>query len=272
VIKKLKESVFDPTWHFHSEYQIFIVLRGRGTRFIGDSINPYQHGDITFTGPNLPHLWKSDINHAEESPFETSEGVVVYFNESLIGSQLLQKEETIKLRQLFQKSLRGIEVGGITASHIENKLLKLLRLKGFEGVLELMGILDLLSRSDDLKILASSGYTNTLKEGDTQRMNTVYAHVMKHFKQKITISEMAELTSMTPTSFSRYFKTHANKTFSEFIAEIRIGHACKMLIDKKMDVSQACYSSGYQTLSNFNKQFKTLTQRTPTAYIKEFAY
>lgn len=272
VIKKLKESVFDPTWHFHSEYQIFIVLRGRGTRFIGDSINPYQQGDITFTGPNLPHLWKSDINQAKQSPVETSEGVVVYFNESLIGSHLLQKEETIKLRQLFQKSLRGIEVTGATASHIENKMLKLLKLKGFAGVLELMSILNLLSQSDDLKNLASSGYTNTLKEGDTQRMNIVYAHVMKNFKQKITMAELAALTNMTPTSFSRYFKTHANKTFSEFIAEIRIGHACKMLIDKKMNASQACYSSGYQTLSNFNKQFKALTQRTPTAYIKEFAY
>ncbi len=272
IVKRLKESVFDPTWHFHSEYQIFIVLSGKGTRFIGDSITPYQQGDITFTGPNLPHLWKSDIDHAEQSPFETSEGVVVYFNESLIGSHLLQKEETIKLKQLFKKSLRGIEITGATAGRIENKLLKLLKLEGFTGVLELMGILDLLSQSDDLKILASPGYTNTLKEGDTQRMNTVYAYIMKHFKQKITITELAVLTNMTPTSFSRYFKTHANKTFSEFITEIRIGHACKMLIDKKMNASQACYASGYQTLSNFNKQFKALTQRTPTAYIKEFAY
>ena len=84
------------------------------------------------------------------------------------------------------------------------------------------------------------------------------------------LSDLAQLTNMTPTSFSRYFKLHANKSFSEFVSEIRIGHACKLLIEQKMNVSQACYESGFQTLSNFNKQFKTITDRTPLAYKKEY--
>ena len=81
---------------------------------------------------------------------------------------------------------------------------------------------------------------------------------------------MAELTIMTSTSFSRYFRTHANKTFSDFVSEIRIGHACKLLIEKKMNVSQACYESGFQTFSNFNRQFKKITKRTPLEYKKEY--
>jgi AraC-like DNA-binding protein len=118
--------------------------------------------------------------------------------------------------------------------------------------------------------LASPGYTNTLLEADTGRMYSVYAYVMKHFKQKMALIELASITHMTPTSFSRYFKLHANKSFSQFVIEIRIGHACKLLIEEKLNISQACYESGFQTLSNFNKQFKNLTQRTPLAYKKEY--
>ena len=271
IVKRLNDPVFDPTWHFHSEYQIFFVLKGKGTRFIGDSIRSFQKGDITFTGPNLPHLWRSDVDQEEHKLTENSEGIVVYFNESLIGKTLLQKEEAIKLRQLFKRSLRGIEVKGKTAKLVQEMMLDLSFMSGFEGVLQLLKILNLLSKSKNTILLATPGYTNSLKDGDTQRMNTVYAHAMKHFNRKITIDELAALTNMTPTSFSRYFKTHANKTFSEFMAELRIGHACKMLIENKMNISEACYSSGFQTLSNFNKQFKTLTKRTPSNYKKEFS-
>lgn len=270
VIKALKESMFDPNWHFHSEYQIFMVLKGSGTRFIGDNIKPFRTGDLTFTGPNLPHLWRSDSESPLENNADMVEGIVVYFNENLIGENLLQKEESIIVRRLFQNSLRGIEVEGETAKSVQEMLLKLLRLDGFEGVLELLRILNVLSQSDETQFLASSGYTNSLKDGDTERMNKVYAHVTKYFKQKISISSMAELTVMTPTSFSRYFKTHANKTFSNFVSEIRIGHACKLLIEKKTNVSQACYESGFQTLSNFNKQFKKITKRTPLEYRRAY--
>tara|TARA_R110000751_G_scaffold81086_3_gene163390 strand:- start:836 stop:1276 length:441 start_codon:yes stop_codon:yes gene_type:complete len=141
---------------------------------------------------------------------------------------------------------------------------------GFEGILHLLKILDFISQTKEYAILASPGYTNTLREADTQRMFNVYAYVMKNFKRKIALAELADLTNMTPTSFSRYFKIHANKSFSEFVSEIRIGHACKLLIEQKMNVSQACYQSGFQTLSNFNKQFKTITNRTPLAYKKEY--
>ncbi|WP_276391475.1 AraC family transcriptional regulator [Eudoraea chungangensis] len=270
VVSHLKERYFDPNWHFHAEYQIFMVLKGAGTRFIGDHVTPFKPGDITFTGPNLPHLWRSDELTNFGIGEEHCEGIVVYFNENLIGKSFLQTEEALRLRQLFKKSLRGLDVTGRTRETVHQMIAGLPELNGFTGVLELLNILNMLSNTNDLEPLASPGYTNSLKEGDTERMNKVYAYVMQNFRGKITVSELAELTSMTPTSFSRYFKVHANKTFSEFVSEIRIGHACKLLIEKRINASQACYASGFQTLSNFNKQFKTITKRTPMAYKKEY--
>lgn len=262
--------MFDPNWHFHPEYQLFMVLKGRGTQFIGDSIRPYKEGEITFTGPNLPHLWKSDVEGKKTNVHAYSEGIVIYFNGNFLGEKLLKKEEGIKLNQLFKKSLRGLLVQGESALKVRKLMQNLIQVDGLASVLELLKILNLLSESKEMEVLASPGYINSLKQGDTERMNTVYAYVMQHFRRKITLEELAELTNMTPTSFSRYFKVHANKTFSEFISEIRIGHACKLLLEENMNASQACYASGFQTLSNFNKQFKAITNRTPIAYRKEF--
>ncbi|APQ15969.1 AraC family transcriptional regulator [Maribacter hydrothermalis] len=268
--RMLSEPVFDPHWHFHSENQLFLVLKGSGTRFIGDSVKPYKAGDITFTGPNLPHLWRSENEEEQEMNIAWSEGVVIYFREDFLGKNILQSDEAIRLRQVFHKSLRGIEFTEQSAVTLKRLMLELLPMKGFDGILHLLKILNFISNTKEFKILASPGYTNTLREADTERMFKVYAYVMKNFKRKMTLTDLAKLTNMTPTSFSRYFKQHANKSFSEFVSEIRIGHACKLLIEKKMNVSQACYESGFQTLSNFNKQFKSITKRTPLSYKKEY--
>ena len=270
VIQDLKQPYFDPNWHFHSEYQIFLVLKGRGTRLIGDSVKPFQAGDLVFTGPNLPHLWRSDTEHFSDKNNASAEGVVIYFHELFIGQALLQMEEVIKLKQLFRKSARGLIVQGETARAIKKMMLNLTKLEGFASVLELLQILNCLANTKEYDLLASSGYTNSLKEGDTERMSKIHAYALKHFNRKIYLNEVGALANMTPTSFSRYFKLHANKTFSEFLSEIRIGNACKMLIETPTTITQACYESGFQTLSNFNKQFKTITKRTPRAYKREY--
>lgn len=265
IAEVLEQPIFDPNWHFHPEYQLFMVLEGSGTRFIGDHVKQFKKGEITFSGPNLPHLWRSD-----QDENTVAKGIVVYFGGNLISENLMQKEELIQLRQLFKRSLRGVDINGAIAEKVATLLKNLIQLDGFDRVLQLLQILNLLAKSREYTLLASPGYTNTLKEGDTDRMNKVYAYVMKHFNEKISVAQLAALTNMTPTSFSRYFKNHANKTFSEFLSEIRIGHACKLLIDKKRNSSQTCYESGFQTLSNFNRQFKTVMKRTPMAYQKEY--
>ena len=268
--RMLKEPVFDPHWHFHSEHQLFLVLKGSGTRFIGDSVKSYIAGDITFIGPDLPHLWRSENEEEQEMNIAWSEGIVIYFHKDFLGKNLLQSNEAIRLRNVFHKSLRGIEFTHKTAVTLKTMMIDLVAMTGFDGVLQLLKILNFISTTNEFNLLASAGYTNTLREADTERMFKVYAFVMKNFKQKIFLTDLAKLTNMTPTSFSRYFKQHANKPFSDFVSEIRIGHACKLLIEKKMNVSQACYQSGYQTLSNFNKQFKHITKLTPLAYKKKY--
>lgn len=270
-VKFLKAPHFDPNWHFHNEYQLFIVLMGTGTRFIGDHVSPFKKGDLVFTGPNLPHLWRSDLEYFEGDRQLWTEGIVIYFHEHFLGNEFLQKKETHALRQLFIKAQRGMEITGKTSEQVEMLMFDLLKATDFESLLMLLNLLNLLANTTDYNLLTTEGYTNSLKEADTERMNKVHAYVMKKFREKITLEEVAALANMTPTSFSRYFKTHANKTFSDFLTGIRIGYSCKLLIEKKMDISQVCYDSGFYTLSNFNRQFKAVTHYSPMEYRKKYA-
>jgi hypothetical protein len=228
-VKHLKESHFDPNWHFHSEYQIFMVLEGTGTRFIGDHVSPFKAGDFVFTGPDLPHLWRSDPEYFQGDKDLWSEGAVIYFNENFLGEEFLQKKEMFKIKQLFIKANRGIEIFGKTATEAKYLMLELLKTEDFESILTLLKLLNLLASTSDFNLLSSNGYSNSLKPSDTERMNKVHEYVMKNFREKISLEEVAAIASMTPTAFSRYFKVHANKTFSDFITEIRIGYSCKLL-------------------------------------------
>jgi len=270
IIRDLHEPHFDPNWHFHSEYQLFVVLEGTGTRFVGDHVKSFEEGDLVFCGPNLPHLWHSDPAYFDLANGLHTRGIVIYFQERFPGQDFIRKDETIRLRQLFERSRRGLEIYGNTAQRITGKMLQLLHREDLDSIILLLQILNEMLHSEEMRELSSTGYTNAMKEGDTEIMKAVHSYLMDNFKRRISLSEVAAIASMTPTSFSRYFKLHANKTFSELLCEIRIGYACRLLIEEKMNVSQTCYESGFQTLSNFNRQFKTLMKRTPLEYKKEY--
>lgn len=267
MIRHLRESHFDPNWHFHPEYQVFIVLNGTGTKFIGDHVSPFKPGEVVFTGPNLPHLWRSDHEYFESKGLAT-EGIVIYFNENFLGSEFLQKTEMHRIKQLFARAGRGIEITGKTRDVVRQKMVELTEQKDFDSVLVLLQLLNILASTTDYRLLSSQGYSNNLRDTDTERMNRVHEFVMKRFREKITLDEAAAEANMSPTSFSRYFKNHANKTFSHFLTEIRIGYSCKLLQESEAAISEVCYASGFNTLSNFNKHFKAVTKYTPLEYKK----
>ncbi len=269
-VKYLTAPHFDPNWHFHSEYQLFLVLKGTGTRFIGDHVSPFKQGDLVFTGPNLPHLWQSDHEYFTNDKELLTEGIVIYLPENFLGNDFLNKNEMYRIKQLFLKAQRGMGFFGSASEKVIKLILDFLRVEDFDRILTLLSLLNLLANTTDYKVLASEGYSNSLSETETDRMNKVHAYVMKNFREKITLNKVAAIANMSPTSFSRYFKIHANKTFSDFLTEIRIGYSCKLLISQKINISQVCYDSGFNTLSNFNRQFKAFTHYNPVEYRRKY--
>ncbi len=268
LVKTLKEPFFDPNWHFHPHYQLFTVIKGTGTRFIGDDIRHFNIGDTVFLAPNMPHLWRSDREYFEKDSQLMTEGIVVYFKEDFLGSEFFEKSEMYDIKTLLKKSERGLDLTGQLKEELVNDLKNLPVVNGFQGIIKLLSILDKLSKSTDYQYIASTTYSNTHKISETERMRMVHEYVLKHFKENINLSTVASLSNMTDAAFCRYFKSRTNKTFSDFVKEIRIGNACKMLQDENKSISQTCYESGYNTVSNFNNQFKSLKGVSPKQYQK----
>ena len=268
LVKKLQEPFFDPNWHFHPHYQLFTVIKGTGTRFIGDDIRHFEEGDTVFLGPNMPHLWRSDRNYFEKESQLQTEGIVVYFKEDFLGNDFFEKSEMYDIKTLLKKSERGLDLTGQLKEELVEDLKNLPVVNGFQGIIKILSILDKLSTSTDYQYIASTSYSNTHKISETERMRIVHEYVLKHFKENINLSTVASLSNMTDAAFCRYFKSRTNKTFSDFVKEIRIGNACKMLQDENKSILQTCYESGYNTVSNFNNQFKSLKGVSPLQYQK----
>ena len=270
IIKSLKDAYFDPNWHFHPHYQLFTVVEGTGTRFIGDDIRHFEAGDSVFLAPNMPHLWRSDPAYFDKDSTLKVQGIVVYFTADFLGKDFFEKPEMYGLKQLFINSERGLSLSNSLNETIVKDLKELEKLNGFEGILKLLSILQKLAQSNDYQHIASISYENTHKISETERMRLVHEYVLKHYKEKISLSAVATLTNMTKAAFCRYFKNRTNKTFSEFVSEIRIGHACKMLLADKVSIAQICYESGFNTVSNFNSQFKALKGKSPKQFQKMY--
>ncbi len=269
-VQTLNEPYFDSNWHFHPHFQLFTVIEGTGTRFIGDDIRHFEAGDTVFLGPNMPHLWRSDRAYFDRDSTLQTQGIVVYFMEDFLGKDFFEKPEMYVLKQLLIKSRQGLDIQNGMKRILVEGLKELVTLSGFDGVLKLLSMLHKLAQSNDYQFITSISYENTHKISETERMRLVHEYVMKHYKEKISLSEVAALANMAEAAFCRYFKSRTNKTFSDFVSEIRIGHACKLLMDSKTSIAQVCYESGYNTVSNFNCQFKAIKGKSPKQYQKMY--
>jgi AraC-like DNA-binding protein len=267
-VQELHEKHFDPNWHFHPHYQIFTVLNSNGTRFIGDDIAVFNTGDTVFLGPDLPHLWRNDKAYFEGTATSEAHGLVLYFTDDFLGKDFFEKPEMHLIKNLLEHSKRGISWSEKSNKLIIGYLKEILILNGFDRILKLLELLHLLSQDKNYTFITKEGYANSHKVSETERMQKVHDFVLKNFKTEIKLQEISETISMSEAAFCRYFKKRANKTFTDFVNEIRIGNACKMIAEQKYSISEICFESGFNTISNFNHQFKKIVHKTPSEYLK----
>ena len=253
-------------WHYHPELELVLSIKGSGTRFVGDSIEPFGPNDIVLIGKNLPHMWLSDKAHFETSSQLISESIVFHFREDFLGEAFFEAPEMIIISKLIERAKYGIKFFNVDKKVIL-LITKTLHKKGFDKTMKFLKILNLLARHSDYKLLASKGYVDTNDILDNKNFTKVYEYVFNNFNTKITLESIAKIAHMNPSAFSRSFKRMHQKTFTRYLNEIRIGYACKLLMEEKDSISFICYESGYNNLSNFNRQFKIITGTTPGNYI-----
>ena len=257
-------------WHYHPEVELIHFKKGNGTQFIGDSIKQFRPGDIVMVGAQLPHYWRFDDGYFAEDSKLTADVRVAHFNEQFWGTQFLQLPENKMIRTILEKSKRGVQIVGKTKKVVAELLERMLKAEGTERLILLMEALDAIASCSQISLLSSIGFQHNFEESENDRINAIYEYSLANFKNKIHLEEIASVAMISPNSFCRYFKSRTRKTYSQFLIEIKVGHACKLLIDNKLSIKQLCYESGFNNFASFHKYFKQITGKSPLIYQKEF--
>lgn len=258
---------FGTPWHFHPEYELTLVLKGSGYRMIGDNITVLTPGDLVFVGSNLPHVWHQDQAARGGSADDGVHAIVVQFLGTFLGNTFLNAPELSSVRKVFQLSARGLHVTGRTRASIAKRLQRLAEMQGYPRILEILSILGELADSDDLAPVASAGFAPQLDLTDKERLGRVCQYIDDHLAEPLSRQSLAKLAHLSPAAFSRYFHVRTGRTLPDYINELRIGRACRLLLEEaEMGVSQTAFACGYGSLSNFNKRFQARMGMTPTEY------
>jgi AraC-like DNA-binding protein len=254
-------------WHYHPELELVTILRSTGTRFIGDSIEKFEEGEVVLIGKNLPHKWLNDDVYFLDDPKLTAKAVAIHFREEFLGDVFDRAPEMMSISNLLKRSAQGIKFVGLEKELID-KIINLNINNVFERTIKFIEILYVLSNHKNIKILSSSGFKSPELSVGNKSLDKMYDYIFDNFKNNISSKDIADILCMNQASFSRFFKRIHRKTFTRYLNEIRIGYACKMILESKYNISSICYDCGYNNLSNFNRHFKDIKGMSPTEFIK----
>lgn len=245
--------------HQHQEIQISLIKKGEGSFIIGDCVGEFKEGEIFIIGENLPHVFRND---PLEGPVHM---VSLFFMKSTYGDQFFNLPEFKGIQHVFDSSSSGIRLKGHQKKliHLIEMLSGQSKLHRFISFLE---ILDTISK-EDCTNLSSAIYTKSYGEEEGKRMRDIFEFTLNHFDSNVSLGQVAGVANMSPNAFCRYFKQRTNKTYINFLLDIRVGHACKLL-SKKTDLSIAeiSFKSGFNNLTNFNRKFKSIKGMTPSEF------
>ena len=253
-------------WHRHPEIELTFVPRGDGSRLVGDHLATYTDNDLVLLGSNLPHTWASDEFRGEK--FDMHEGIVTQFHPDFLGERFFSETAEMEtINELLKRSQRGLWYPAAFAREVGKRLAKMTALSGARRLLELLECLDELSQFPEAIELASIGYVGPASHASESRMQLIFHYTQENFTDpKFNAGRLAERLSMNASAFSRFFKQSTGLTPSSFINELRIGFACRQLLDSDKSILDVCYDSGFASVSHFNETFRKIKGLSPRKY------
>jgi len=248
---------FQFKWHYHPEFELTYIVKGNGYRIVGNSYESFSDGDLVLLGSNLPHTWSGkadgDVN---------SDAIVIQFSSEFI-SPFLEFNESLLIKKMLENSFRGINFK--YDEQLISKIIELNETNGVNRILKLITILDILSKKQ-FKLIAPNTFHNVVSKKSEVRINKVCLFIQNNFQNKIYLTEVAALIYLTESNFCKFFKKATGKTYSDYLNEIRINEACRLLIQSDKTVSQISFECGFETLSYFNRVFLKKKEITPSVY------
>lgn len=255
---KLNDSFY---WHYHPEYELIFITGSDGTRHIGEHISKYEGSDLAFIGPNIPHL---NFDYGIRTDYEK---IVVQMKEDFLQESLQQLPELSDIQRLFQRARNVILFYGNTKRVIGERIKNLIHETHFRQFIELLEIFQQLATSAEFEVLGIEPIAQDYNLQEQQRLKKIYHFVETNYAQKIEMQEVVLICNLSSAAFCRYFKKMTQMTFTEFLNQYRINQAKKLLL-QDYNVTEACFASGFESLSYFNKSFKKRTGENPLQFKK----
>lgn len=249
--------------HRHEEYELNFLINCNGARrIVGDSVETVGDYDLALIGNGIEHGWEQhDCTH------DKIREITIQFSKDLFSESFLAKNQLSGIRKMLEKSSNGIVFGPETIMKVSSRLDNLTKINsGFQGMLELMGILHQLAEGGDYRSLSSSSFVDMKPACDSRRVQKVQTYIDEHYKEEIRLNDLASIAGMTPTAFSRFFKLRTGRSISDYVIDVRLGHASRLLVDSTTSVAEICYECGFNNVSNFNRIFKKKKGHSPKIF------
>lgn len=252
--------------HYHQELELHYVVKGSGKRQIGDNVDLISAGEVILIGANLPHQWKFDNGCPLVGSNQESESIVLHFSANCLGSFFLSLPEAHLLGELMERAKCGMIFYGETNQRLAELMKSSVSSFGMERIVILLSILSILSETREYSQITANLNLTAQMDLSSSKHARITDFITKNYKKEISLEDVAAVGNMSVTSFCRYFKLATNKTFNEFLHEIRIGHACRMIIENRFPIEVICFECGFNNIANFYRRFKVVTGMTPREY------
>jgi AraC-like DNA-binding protein len=246
--------------HQHPEIQLTVIKESNGTLIAGDYVGPFHGGDVFVIGSNQPHVFRNDEKFFKKRSKAVT--ITVFFDETTLGKNFWLLEEMKPLQQFLKNSSGGFRITGKKKKLLTEKLLSIVSANGIDRLIIFLEVLKALGNRKEMQPLAKPIIQRNIKSYDGSRLNKIIEFTFQEFQRTITLKEVSAVANLTPEAFCKYFKTRTRKTYINFLNEIRVNHACRLLTEDK-NISAICYDCGFTNLSNFNRIFKKIKQVSP---------
>jgi len=253
--------------HQHAETQIMYILAGEGTLIAGDFVGRFSAGDLFLIGSKQAHVFRNDEAYYQSKKKLKAHALSLYFDESYAGELFWQLKELSHAKKFLNEAAQGYKILGDTREKIIRLIDALKNQKGLERLITFLEILKLLSESKEIQKLSITADVKTYSDVEEKRMNDILQFTFRESHREIFLEEVSQVANLSQEAFCRYFKSRTRKTYFNFLNEVRISNACKLLITKNKSIQQVCYEVGFNNLSNFNRVFKKITGKTPSIYL-----
>lgn len=256
-------------WHHHPEYELVLILKGRGKRMIGDHIDRFDKKDLVLLGSYLPHEYLCDREYLDHPEGFQGKAIVYQFLKDFLGSQFFEIPENRNLTRILDESYRGLQFYGKTREKLIPLIENSYQLDGTERLYSLFSIFKIICQTREYKLLSSPGFMKPFHNKGDEPIQKALEYIVQHFQEEVAMKDMLSLTNMSNSAFCNAFKKTCRMTFKEYLVNVRVGYACKLLTDETMNISQIAYNCGFENLSNFNRQFKKIRNITPSEFQKQ---